>query len=129
MKKYISILSLCLVVLFSVFFITGCGKNEIESKWSNTGAWSEIYVYEGEGEFISMRWEGDTGTATFKNTDPSYTRSYANKYLADPNYKKASTGLPDSYSGNVASFITLDEKLWVRIMWTNTSTFLLVKTY
>lgn len=129
MKKHISILSLCFIVLFSVFFITGCGKNEIETKWSTAGAWSEIYVYEGEGEFVSMRWDGTTGTATFKNTDPSYTKSYVNKYLLDPNYKTTSTGLPSDYSGNVASFETKDEKLWVRIMWTDTATFLLVKTY
>ena len=112
-----------------MFLVCGCGKNEIESKWITTGGWSKVYVYEGEGEFISMLWQGNTGTASFSDTDPEYTKKYVEKYKEDSNYKTTTSGLPDSYKGNVASFETKDKKLWIRIMWTNTATFLLVKTY
>lgn len=131
MKKKFLMICVCIMMLFSVVVLTACGMNDTEKNWSQEGAWTEIYVYKGEGDLLDMNWsESDQkGTATIQNTDASYTREYVSLYENDSNYKSSTTGLPDYYSGNVEAFETLDGRLWVRIMWTNTSTFLLVRIY
>ena len=131
MKRTISILSLCFVMLFSIILLSACGMNDAEKNWRQEGAWTEIYVYKGKGELISMNWSESEkkGTATIKNTDSSYTQKYVELYEDDSNYISSTTGLPSNYSGNVEAFETRDGRLWVRIMWTDTSTFLLVTIY
>lgn len=130
MRKKIFILALCLLILSNVFLLSACGKSEIEKNWSNEGAWSEIYVYKGSGEFTDMNWSylDKKGTAMFLHTDVNYTKKYVALYQSDNNYRKAPTGLPNNYS-DVAAFETLDSRLWVRIMWTDKATFLLVRIY
>ncbi len=39
MKKKLSILSICLIMIFSSVFLVACGKNEIEQNWLKEGAW------------------------------------------------------------------------------------------
>ena len=131
MKNKFSIICVCFMMIFSVVMLTACGVNETEKNWSQEGAWTEIYVYKGEGDLLSMNWseEEQKGTATIQNTDASYTEKYVSLYEDDSNYKTSTTGLPSSYKGNAKAFETIDGRLWVRIMWTNTSTFLLVRIY
>ncbi len=78
-----------------------------------------------------MNWDNynQKGTATITDTDFGYTIDYIDLYKNDSNYRSSTTGLPSSYTGSAVAFETLDGKLWVRIMYTTTSTFLLVRYY
>ena len=107
-------------------------QSGVAANWSREGAWNDIYVYKGPGELLSdMTWseEDKVGTATIVNTQFSYTKEYINLYWLDSNYKSSTTGLPESASGSAVAFETLNGKIWVRIMWTSTTTFLLVRIY
>ncbi len=104
----------------------------VAASWSKEGAWNDIYVYKGPGKLLGrMTWseEEKVGAATITNTEYSYTKEYINLYQLDSNYKSSTTGLPESAAGNAVAFETLNGKIWVRIMWTDTSTFLLVRIY
>ena len=131
MKKKLSILSLCLIIIFASTFLVACGQTETEKNWLREGAWNQIYVYKGPGKILSMNWSesNQTGTAAITDTDYSYTIEYIDQYRSDSIYKSSTTGLPSNYNGNAVAFETLDGRLWVRIMWSNTATFLLVRIY
>ena len=133
MKNKFSIVCVCLMALFSIFICSACGLNsekinETEKNWLNKGAWSEIYVYKGEGELLDMQWSDNeqSGIATINNTNATYTLQYIALYENDSNYIRTDANMPSGYTGNVKAFETLDGRLWVRIMWSKTTTFILV---
>ena len=133
MKKKVLTLCICFMMLFSAVLLASCGRTiyETEKRWSQEGAWTEIYVYKGKGQLLSMKWSAaeKLGTATIMGTDLSYTEEYISLYEKDSNYKTSTTGLPSYYSGEAKAFETLDGRLWVRIIWSETSTHLLVRIY
>lgn len=125
--KKIICFTLLLVCTFSLF---GCAS-ETEKNWNNEGAWREIYVYKGKGDLLSMNWDESEkkGSATINNTKDGYAIEYIKLYEHDSNYKADATGLPSSYSGNAKAFSTIDDRIWLRIIWSDTATFLLVRIY